>query len=196
MSYNLINKITGENLNDVMIKINETIGDSILESSYYNPIYHDDMLASTRIVLIHLLKVAYQPEKQSKSWVDSITEHYKIVYTTLVKKDKKHKLNDNEYDKFLNKFPEIVANSIHYASLETGLPEKDVQLTYGMGPRIFLSKEWLLYFMKLLIQKEPLRTKTFNDQSEFMKMIRSLPNIDKYDLNKINKELGEPEIYE
>lgn len=193
-----MNKKNNFNPTKVLLEIAEEINDDelytslIMESSHYLPEYHDNMLAAVRVALIHLLKIAYQPEKQSSSWINSITQSYQKSYNILVRNNK---LVDKEYKKLTEKFDEIAKNSISYAAEEMGKPEDDIKLTYGMSARAFLSKEWLIYFMDTLLQKEPLRTETLNANSKFMKMCNSLSNIDKYDLNKINKELGEPEIY-
>ena len=39
--------------------------------------------SSLKQVLIHLLKWQYQPQRRTKSWIDSITEHRRRLYQAL-----------------------------------------------------------------------------------------------------------------
>lgn len=67
------------------------------------------------IVLLHLLKWQYQPERRSKSWAASIAEHRRRI---------RKQLKDSPSLKpfIAEELPESYADSVRQASIETGLP--------------------------------------------------------------------------
>lgn len=186
--------ITKEILNNIEEIFNYDNMQSVMEMSYYKPDYKDSLLSNSRVLIIYLLKMIYQPEKQSSSWVGTIIESFRIVYTKLV--DEKGNLQMNELNKLIKKFDNIIDSSISYAAEEMSKDVNDIELTYGIGIRSFLSKEWIVYFMKNILIADRLRKNTLSDDSKFMVTISNLPNINKYDINRIDNMLGKVEIYD
>ena len=71
--------------------------------------------SSLVIVLLHLLKWQYQPERRSKSWAASIAEHRRRI---------RKQIKDSPSLKpfIAEELPQSYADSIRQASIETGLP--------------------------------------------------------------------------
>lgn len=80
--------------------------------------------SNLRILLMHLLKYKYQPEKRSNSWRYTIIEHRKRIQEDLQDSPslRKH---------FLAEFDKIYADAMELASVETGL---DINLFPSESP--------------------------------------------------------------
>ncbi|MBW4517771.1 MAG: DUF29 domain-containing protein [Timaviella obliquedivisa GSE-PSE-MK23-08B] len=73
------------------------------------------LLSNVRVVLMHLLKCKYQPEKHSNSWLSSIREHRTRLHDTF-----KDSPSLKRY--FQETFDECYQNARKQASDETALP--------------------------------------------------------------------------
>ncbi len=67
------------------------------------------------VVLMHLLKYKYQPEKRSKTWLSSIFEHRRRLLKTLQSSPSLKRYYEEVFD-------ECYGYAVKQASIETGLP--------------------------------------------------------------------------
>ena len=67
------------------------------------------------VVLLHLLKWQYQPERRSKSWLSSIAEHRRRLHKQL-------KDSPSLKPYLLEELPESYTDSVRQTSIEAGLP--------------------------------------------------------------------------
>jgi Domain of unknown function DUF29 len=73
------------------------------------------LLSNARVVLLHLLKYQYQPEKRSSSWLSSIREHRTRLHDIF-------KASPSLRGYFQAMFDECYQNARKQAADETGLP--------------------------------------------------------------------------
>ena len=92
--------------------------------------------SNLRILLMHLLKYKYQPEKRTNSWLFTIVEHRKRLQQSL---------QDSPSLKpyFLEVFDESYQDAIDLATAETGLPRKTFPDQSPFNPQETLNSEYL-----------------------------------------------------
>ncbi|BAU65404.1 hypothetical protein STA3757_27890 [Stanieria sp. NIES-3757] len=94
------------------------------------------LLSNLRILLMHLLKWKYQPDKRSNSWKYTIVEHRKRIL-------KSFKISPSLKRYFDEVFNECYQDAIELASAETGLPEKHFPQQCPFNPENTLEHGYL-----------------------------------------------------
>jgi len=71
--------------------------------------------SNLKVILMHLLKYKYQPEKRSNSWLYTLTEHRQRIR-------KAFKNSPSLKRHFLQEFADVYLDAKKLAAIETGLP--------------------------------------------------------------------------
>lgn len=88
------------------------------------------------VVLMHLLKYQYQPEKRSKSWLSSIFEHRRRLIKSLQSSPSLKRY-------YQEVFNECYEYAVKQASIETGLPLEDFPKSSPFTTKDALNFEFL-----------------------------------------------------
>ena len=92
--------------------------------------------SNLEVLLMHLLKYKYQPEKRSNSWRYTITEHHLRLHKAF-----KHSPRLKRY--FLQEFAECYLNARNLASAETGLAIATFPMESPFTPEQTLDEDFL-----------------------------------------------------
>lgn len=74
----------------------------------------------SRILIMHLLKLKYQPNKMTRSWFSSVRSHRRDLLDVIKSRSK------TLYNYFVEKLPDIYESARDMAIDETGLSESDI----------------------------------------------------------------------